>query len=188
MEEKIYTKKKTSSELFSEIEVLIQKRKSSMHEYLNNEIIEKGSLVPYFELQDANGKFFKMRDIVGAKSLIIFFYDKNDEPLSIKQVCRFRDKLIFFENTDTMVVGINTETVEQNKEFSIKHNLNFKLLSDINNEVRDLFENNIFYNDYSSLRSTFVIDMFGYVIHIVKSTDEINQHIDESLEMLIEEF
>ena len=188
MGKKNYNKKKTSSELFSELEELIQKRKSSMHEYLNNEIIEKGSLVSYFELPDENGNTFEMRNIVGAKSVIIFFYNKNKDPLSIKQVCRFRDKLIFFENTDTMVVGINNETVEQNKEFSMKHDLNFKLLSDTDNSVRDLFEENTFYLDYSKLRSTFVIDMFGYVIHVVKSTDQINRHIDESIEMLIEEF
>jgi len=188
MEEKICNKEKTSSELFSELEVLIQKRKSSMHEYLNNEIIEKGSLVPFFELPDENGNIFDMRDIVGAKNLIIFFYAKNDDLLSIQQVCRFRDKKIFFENADILVVGINNETVEQNKEFSTKHDLNFKLLSDIDNDIRNLFEENTFYLDYSKLRSTFVIDMFGYVIHVVKSTDQINRHIDESIEMLIEEF
>jgi thioredoxin-dependent peroxiredoxin len=187
MKDKIEIKENATAS-FSKQEDLILKRKETIKAFLNKECVDKGSLVPYFELPDINGNIFKIRNFVGAKSFVIFFYEKNNNPLSIEQVICFRKKSIFFQNTDTMVIGINTETSENNQEFSQKHNLNFLLLSDIDNEVRNLFEEDTFYYDYSQVRTTYVVDMFGYVIHVIKSIDQIHRHIEESIEMLIEEF
>jgi peroxiredoxin Q/BCP len=180
--------KKNATASYTKEDDLILKRKETMKAFLNKECVDKGSLVPYFELPDINGNIFKIRNFIGAKSFVIFFYEKNNNPLSIEQVICFRKKSIFFQNTDTMVIGINTETSENNQEFSQKHNLNFLLLSDIDNEVRNLFEEDTFYYDYSQLRTTYVVDMFGFVINVIRSIGGVHTHIDEAIETMIEEF
>jgi len=42
--------------------------------------IKAGSMVPEFTLPDQNGKDFNIKDVVGTKNLVIYFYPKDDTP------------------------------------------------------------------------------------------------------------
>ena len=67
--------------------------------------------------------------------------------------------------------------LKEHKEFSQEHHLNFPLLCDIENELKDAFKNH--HKDVQHIsRSTFILDEHGNVIKYWEKVD-VNDHIEE---------
>jgi thioredoxin-dependent peroxiredoxin len=78
-------------------------------------------------------------DFIGKKSLVLFFYPKDDTPGCTREACSFRDHYEAFLDAGAEVIGISGQSVESHKNFAQKHNLKYHLLSDEGNKVRKLF-------------------------------------------------
>ncbi len=153
------------------------------------EIMEKldiGSSVSGFELKDQYGKLFKLDSVLGKKNLVIYFYPKDDSPGCTREACSFRDQFEVFAEADAMIIGINSQSVESHLEFAKKHRLNYTLLSDPENKVRNLFgvRNNVF--GLIPGRVTFVINKEGEVIYRFSSQVQAEKHVEEALRILQE--
>lgn len=146
--------------------------------------IEVGHQVPLFSLKDQNGKMFHIKDWIGKKNLVIYFYPKDDSPGCTKQACSFQDQYEQFKKVDAKIIGISAQSVESHKKFAEKYQLDFTLLSDEHNEVRKLF------GVPSSLfgllpgRVTYIIDKTGTVIYTFNSQTQTTKHVDESIRIL----
>ena len=138
--------------------------------------------VPDFQLEDQNGKIFDVREFVGKKILVIYFYPKDESAVCTKEACAFRDSYSDYIDAGTMVIGINSAAVESHKAFAQHHRLPFTLLSDPGNRVLKLFgiKNVLFLTG----RETFVIDLKGNIAFRFRGFLNGNEHSQKALDFI----
>ncbi len=148
--------------------------------------VEKGSKVPSFTLKDQEGNLFDLKNVIGKKNLVIYFYPKDDSPGCTKEACYFRDQFEVFNQADAMIIGISGQSVESHKKFAEKYHLSFTLLSDEGNKVRKLF--GVPTDLFGTLpgRVTYVVDKTGTVVYVFDSQSQATKHVDEALRILKE--
>jgi peroxiredoxin Q/BCP len=141
--------------------------------------LTEGDAIPDFSLKDQNDSLFKISDYVGKKTLVIYFYPKDESSGCTKEACAFRDNYSTFTNAGAMVVGINSGTVESHRKFIEHHRLPFTLLSDPGNKVLRMFgvKNKFFITG----RETFVIDKTGKIVFTFDSFMNGSAHEKEAL-------
>jgi thioredoxin-dependent peroxiredoxin len=142
-----------------------------------------GSPAPLFTLPDMNGKPVNLKDFIGQKSIVLYFYPKDDSYGCTKEACSFRDAYQDFKDAGAEVIGISTDSQESHKAFAANHRLPFILLSDPDGAVTRL------YGVKKTLgilkgRVTFLIDKKGNIRLIYSSQINYEKHISEALEML----
>lgn len=142
--------------------------------------IKVGDRVPDFSLPSQTGTTVNISDLIGKKSLVIYFYPKDDTPGCTAESCAFRDSHEVFTDAGAEVIGISADSPQSHQQFAQKYNLPFTLLSDTDNRVRKLF------GVPSTLfvlpgRVTYVIDKEGIVRHIFDSMLDFKAHVTESL-------
>lgn len=144
--------------------------------------IKVGDRVPSFSLKNQNGETISIDSSIG-KTMVIYFYPKDDTPGCTKEACKFRDEYERFTDLGTMVIGISADSVESHKKFEEKYNLPFTLLADTENKVRNMFgvPKNLF---LIPGRVTYIIDTNGIVKYIFNSQLSAEKHIDNALEEL----
>lgn len=146
--------------------------------------IEVGSQIPEFELLDQDGNLFKIKDVLGSKNLVIYFYPKDDTPGCTAEACYFQDQFEVFKEANALVIGISGQSVESHKNFALKHRLTFTLLSDDGNKVRKLFGVPTIFFGLLPGRVTYIIDKTGKVIYMFNSQTQATKHVDEALNVL----
>jgi peroxiredoxin Q/BCP len=142
--------------------------------------IKVGDRVPNFSLPSQTGTTVNVGDLIGKKSLVIYFYPKDDTPGCTAESCAFRDSYEVFTDAGAEVIGISADSPQSHQQFAQKYNLPFTLLSDSDNRVRKLF------GVPSTLfvlpgRVTYIIDKQGIVRHIFDSMLDFKAHVTESL-------
>lgn len=124
-----------------------------------------------------------MKDFLGKKPVVLYFYPKDDTPGCTKEACAFRDEYEVFGKLDAEVIGISSDSVESHKSFAANHDLPFTLLSDEGGKVRKLYGVPNTFGLFPG-RVTYVIDREGLVRHIFSSQIEAERHVVEALEAL----
>lgn len=142
--------------------------------------IKVGDRVPNFSLPSQIGATVNIGDLIGKKSLVIYFYPKDDTPGCTAESCAFRDSYEVFTDAGAEVIGISGDSPQSHQQFAQKYNLPFTLLSDSDNRVRKLF------GVPATLfvlpgRVTYIIDKEGIVRHIFDSMLDFKAHVTESL-------
>ena len=143
-------------------------------------------LIPEFSLPDQDGKMYDIKNVLGSKKLVLYFYPKDDSPGCTKEACYFQDLFEVFKEADAVVIGISGQSVESHKKFAEKYRLSFTLLSDNGNKVRKLF--GVPANAFGILpgRVTYVADRSGKVVYMFNSQMQAERHVDEALKILKE--
>lgn len=152
----------------------------------NVEKITVGSVIPSFELRDQNGNLFQIDSVVEKKNLVIYFYPKDDSPGCTKEACAFRDQFEVFEEADAIIIGISAQSIKSHLDFANKHNLNFTLLSDSGNKVRELFGVPTNFFGLISGRVTYIVNKQGKVVYLFNSQIQAEKHVDEAVRILQE--
>ena len=142
-----------------------------------------GDVAPDFELKDKNGDLVKLSNFRGEKSVVVYFYPKDETPGCTAQACSFRDSYDDFVDAGAEVIGISSDGENSHEGFATNHNLQFVLLSDLTGKVRKAYGA---YDMFGMIpgRVTFVIDKNGKVIHKFDSQLSPTKHIKESLDIL----
>jgi peroxiredoxin Q/BCP len=145
-----------------------------------------GSSIPKFELMDQHGKWFRIDSVLGTKNLVIYFYPRDDSQGCTREACSFRDQFEVFADADAMIIGISAQSVESHLKFATKNRLNFTLLSDKGNKVRNIFgvPGNLF--GWIPGRVTYVVNREGKVVYMFNSQLESEKHVEEALRILQE--
>jgi len=145
--------------------------------------LKKGDKIPSFSLTDQNGNLFNIDYVLGKKSLVVYFYPKNETKVCTAQACSFRDAYQDFQDLGCEVIGISSDDVKSHISFAENHHLPFVLLSDGNKKVRKLFG---VANDMLIIpgRTTYVINKEGVIIHIFSDQLSAGKHIKEALQAL----
>lgn len=143
--------------------------------------ISAGDSVPIFSLKNQDDSTFNVKDYIGKKILVIYFYPGDETTVCTKEACAFRDSFKDFTDAGAMVIGISPNTVESHKSFQKNHNLPFTLLSDPDNRVLQQFG---IKKGLLSGRETFVVDLSGQVVYTFNSYLKGKEHSEEVLKFL----
>ena len=141
------------------------------------------SVAPNFSLPSQSGEVVSLRDFLGDRPIVLFFYPKDDTPGCTKQTCAFRDAYKEFGKLDAEVIGISSDSVESHKIFAAKYDLPFTLLSDEGGWVRRLYGVPSTFGLFPG-RVTYVIDGEGVVRHVFSSQLSVEKHVETALQAL----
>jgi peroxiredoxin Q/BCP len=138
-----------------------------------------GDKAPEFVLNNQDGELWNIKDYLGQKNIVVYFYPAAMTGGCTKQACSYRDVKSKLEGRDIIVVGISGDAVKNLKIFQQAHQLNFTLLSDATGNVakeygvpiaqggsikRKVGESEIsLKHSYSLARWTFIIDKEGNI-------------------------
>ena len=124
-----------------------------------------------------------LKDFLGEKVVILYFYPKDDTPGCTKEACAFRDEHEEFGKLDAEVVGVSSDSVESHRRFAEKHDLSFTLLSDEGGKVRRMYGVPNTFGIFPG-RVTYVIDEAGVVRHVFSSQIGAVKHVEGALKSL----
>jgi peroxiredoxin Q/BCP len=126
-----------------------------------------GTDAPAFTVKDTNGNTVSLSDFTG-KTVVLYFYPKDDTPGCTKQACSFRDAKEQYTSKDIVVLGVSADDEASHQAFTQKYNLNFPLLADTNGELIKAYD--VDGGGYAK-RVSYVIDGNGKIIHVDSSVN-----------------
>jgi len=144
--------------------------------------VKVGDRVPDFSTLDDSGRPVSLSDFKG-KSVVLYFYPKDDTSGCTKEACDFRDAFPRFGKIDAEVVGVSPDGVESHVEFKKKYSLPFKLLADEGHKLADKFgvwkEKSMYGRKLMGVeRTTVLIDPSGRVARIFPKV-RVPGHVEE---------
>lgn len=125
-----------------------------------------GDPAPDFELQSNTGEKVRLSSYFGKKKTILFFYVKDNTLGCTTEVIGFRDNYAKISK-DYEVFGINNDSPDSHMNFSQKHDLPFKLLSDPGKKIASLYDAKGTLGMYTK-RITYLIGLDGKIKKIVE--------------------
>jgi len=102
------------------------------------------------------------------KTVILYFYPKDDTPGCTKEACGFRDMLPDFSGAGAEIIGVSKDTTAKHDKFKAKYDLPFTLASDVDGSVCEAYgvwvEKSMYGKKYMGIdRATFLIDGDGVI-------------------------
>lgn len=140
--------------------------------------LREGDLAPAFEAKDQHGNTVSLNDFRG-KTVILYFYPKDDTPGCTAEACNFRDNHQDLIDKGYAVLGVSVDDEKSHGKFSTKYSLPFSLLADTDQKIVQDYgvwvEKNNYGKTYMGIaRTTFVIDPEGKIVKIVTKVDNPN--------------
>ena len=126
--------------------------------------LEIGQEAPDFELKNQFGEPVRLSSYRGEKNVVLVFFPKAFTPTCTGELCAISDEKDVFENDDTVVLGVSTDTTATLKVFAELEKYQYQLLSDfwphgaVAQTYGAFFEPGGF-----PMRATFIIDKDGVV-------------------------
>ncbi len=124
--------------------------------------------------ENGEKKDYKLSDFKG-ENIILYFYPEDDTPVCTEEAHRFRDAMEKLKKY-AHVIGVSANEIKDHIEFQTKHKLNFILLSDKLNKLKNALKD---HNNIKNIqRTTFILDKEGNIVKIWEKVD-VDGHIEE---------
>ncbi|MCK8498688.1 peroxiredoxin [Myxococcus fulvus] len=149
-----------------------------------NKLLKQGDVLPDVTLTGAGNQPVRLKDLVGQKVLVVYFYPRDDSPGCTVQACGLRDQYEDFVAAGAEVVGISGDSVASHQGFAAKHRLPFVLLSDEKGQAREAFGVGASFLGMLPGRVTFVVDRQGIVQDSFESQLRVGEHVRRALELV----
>ncbi len=138
----------------------------------------EGQKAPDFTAKDQNGKTVSLSDFKG-KTVILYFYPKDDTPGCTAEACSFRDNYQSLIGKGYAVIGVSTDDEKSHKKFETKFSLPFPLIADPDKKIVEAYgvwvEKNMYGKKYmGTARTTFLIDANGVITKVIDKVDTQN--------------
>ncbi len=101
--------------------------------------LKVGDKAPAFESVDDQGKPWKSTDVIGKKTVVLYFYPADLTGGCTKQACGYRDDLSKLTDNGVEVIGVSGDSPENHRLFKKVHKLSFTLLADEKGDVAKKF-------------------------------------------------
>ena len=130
-------------------------------------------VAPDFSLQDEDNTFRRLSDFRG-RSVVLYFYPKDDTPGCTTEACNFRDDYSAFVDSDVVILGVSPDSPKSHKKFKDKYSLPFHLLADEGHKICDLYGvwglKKLYGKEYEGVfRTTFIIDKGGKIVRVFEN-------------------
>ncbi|MGI4727640.1 MAG: thioredoxin-dependent thiol peroxidase [Janthinobacterium lividum] len=145
---------------------------------MKNKLLKEGDQAPDFNAKDQNGSSVSLSDFLD-KTLILYFYPKDDTPGCTAQACSFRDNYQLLLQQGYNVVGVSTDDEKSHKKFESKHQLPFPLIADTDRSISESYgvwvEKNMYGKVYmGTARTTFLINKNSIILKMIEKVDTKN--------------
>ena len=124
-----------------------------------------GDTAPSFTVSDTYGSPVSLSNFAG-KTVVIYFYPKDDTPGCTKEACSFRDNYSAYQGKDVVVLGVSMDSEASHQQFTDKFSLPFPLLADVDGSITKAYD--VDGGGYAK-RVTYVIDGNGTISHVYNS-------------------
>jgi thioredoxin-dependent peroxiredoxin len=119
------------------------------------------------------------------RTVILYFYPRDDTPGCTMEACGFNDSLPDFSRAKADVIGISKDTEASHAKFRGKYGLKFKLASDSETKVAKAYgvwiKKSLYGREYMGMdRATFLIDKTGIIRQVWRSV-KVAGHVDAVL-------
>ncbi|GAB4321075.1 MAG: hypothetical protein Kow0059_15590 [Candidatus Sumerlaeia bacterium] len=149
-----------------------------------------GDQAPDFTLEDQDARLVSLADFRG-KWVVLYFYPKADTPGCTKEACSFSENILYFQDSDAVVLGVSGDDVEAQKAFAEKFGLKIRLLADPEGKVLSAYGVGGRTGQFQgrpfifARRTTFLINPEGKIAHIWPQV-EVAGHADDVRNRLVE--
>ncbi|MFL6541241.1 MAG: thioredoxin-dependent thiol peroxidase [Chthoniobacterales bacterium] len=153
--------------------------------------LKVGDPAPDFRATAVGGKYGSGREVslgdFRGKSVVLYFYPKDDTPGCTTQACAMRDSWTELEARGE-IFGVSVDSTKSHEKFIAKHQLPFPLLADVDHKMVEAYgvwvEKSMYGKKYMGTeRSTFVIDGDGRLAKIFRKVKP-EEHVDLLLNAL----
>jgi len=153
--------------------------------------LKTGDTAPDFHATAVGGKYGEGKEVslgdFKGKTVVLYFYPKDDTPGCTVQACALRDGWGQFAGK-AEIFGVSVDPVKSHQKFIEKHSLPFPLLSDVSHELVEAYgvwiEKSMYGKKYMGAeRSTFVIGPNGKIRGILRKVKP-EEHTDQLLALL----
>jgi len=149
--------------------------------------LQQGDRAPDFELSDQDGNLVRLSDLRG-ETVVLYFYPRADTPGCTTQACGIRDRRAEYKKAGARVIGVSPDTVEAEKKFAGKFDLDFTLLADADHAVAERYgtwvEKSMYGKKYMGVqRATFIVGPDGKIAKVFPKVSP-KTHDDVVLEAL----
>jgi peroxiredoxin Q/BCP len=150
-----------------------------------------GDAAPDFTATAVGGKYGSGKEVslgdFRGRSVVLYFYPKDDTPGCTTQACGLRDAWSDLEKRGE-IFGVSTDSTKSHDKFILKYQLPFPLLSDPDHKMVEAYgvwvEKSMYGKKYMGTeRSTFVIDPTGRLSTIYRKVKP-DEHVDLLLKAL----
>lgn len=150
-------------------------------------MLEVGKKAPDFKIIGSDNKEHSLSDYLG-KTVILYFYPKDNTPGCTTEACDFRDNSANFKDKNAIIIGVSRDSIKTHSNFINKFQLPFLLLSDKEEELCKLYdvikEKKLYGKTYMGIeRSTFIINPEGILTHEFRKV-KVKDHVNEILSLL----
>ena len=146
---------------------------------------------------------FNLADYIGKKYVVLFFYPKDFTFVCPTELHAFQQKLSEFENLDTQVIAVSTDTeqshwgwLQMSKDDGGIQGVTYPVVADTNKTISanyDVLMGEYVYDEEDQLqaegelvayRGLFFIDKDGIVRHQLVNDDPLGRSVDEALRIV----
>lgn len=142
-----------------------------------------GDRAPLIHLPDQDG-IERRSDQLSGKSLVLFFYPKDDTPGCTMEACAFRDNHAELQELGAIVWGISGDGAASHQRFAQKHGLPYPLLVDAGHQLRKAFGVPAVLGLLPG-RVTYLIDSDGVIRHVFNDLLNGPAHVAEARRALL---
>jgi peroxiredoxin Q/BCP len=150
----------------------------------------EGKAAPLFALKGSDGKEHRMDDYVG-KTVILYFYPRDNTPGCTKEACGFRDLKPQLDTMDVTLFGISKDSIDSHDKFIRQFGLPFILLSDPEATMMRAYgaygeKTQYGKTTLGTIRSTVVIGQDGKILRHWAKVAKAEAHPREVLDFLLQ--
>lgn len=147
--------------------------------------LKEGAKAPAFTLPTDGGGEISLKGCAG-KTLVLYFYPKDDTAGCTKEALDFSTRIKAFEKAGAVVVGVSKDSVAKHDKFKEKHGLKVILASDEEGKSLEAYgvwvEKSMYGRKYMGIeRATFLIDGKGVIRRIWRKV-KVPGHVEDVLE------
>lgn len=144
-----------------------------------------GQPAPDFTLKASTSDMITLSSFKGQKNVVLVFYPLDFSPVCSMQLPEYSGRRDDFAKYDTLVFGINRDSVYTHKAWAAEFGIELPLLADIKCDVAKAYGVYIEEKGHSG-RAVFLIDKKGIVrdAHIENATSEFTLHADDLLKKI----
>ncbi|MEP3073926.1 thioredoxin-dependent thiol peroxidase [Maricaulis sp.] len=147
--------------------------------------LKTGDLAPTFKLPADGGNEIDLADLRG-KTVVLYFYPKDDTPGCTTEAIDFTRAQADFEAANTVVIGVSKDSVQKHDKFKAKHDLSVALIADEAGEICEAYGvwvlKKLYGREYMGIeRATFLIGPDGKIAGVWRKV-KVKGHADAVLE------